>query len=155
MRSIPFLLAAFLQDTALALVFAALPFRATELGAGPVSLGLLPTLYAAGYMLSASLGGRVSDRVPRLALVRRAGLAFSVVAASLAFADRLGVLFALLPLAGLALGFYWSPLQAALARIEVDGIPGSRGGGLPPHAVQSGPPAPPRSANPGWRTPDR
>ncbi|MCA9753388.1 MAG: MFS transporter [Gemmatimonadetes bacterium] len=115
MRSIPFLLAAFLQDTALALVFAALPFRATELGAGPVSLGLLPTLYAAGYMLSASLGGRVSDRVPRLALVRRAGLAFSVVAASLAFADRLGVLFALLPLAGLALGFYWSPLQAALA----------------------------------------
>ncbi|MEZ5066501.1 MAG: MFS transporter [bacterium] len=115
MRSIPFLLAAFLQDTALALVFAALPFRATELGAGPVSLGLLPTLYAAGYMVSASLGGRVSDRVPRLALVRRAGLAFSVVAASLAFAGRLGFLFALLPLAGLALGFYWSPLQAALA----------------------------------------
>jgi predicted MFS family arabinose efflux permease len=115
MRTWPFLVAAFLNDAALYLAFAALPFRALELGAGPVALGALPTLYAGAYMLSASRGGRVSDRVPRLVLARRACLVFAAGALVLGFAPTLPLLFLALPVLGLALGFYWSPLQAALA----------------------------------------
>ena len=115
MRTRRLFAAAFLNDTALYLAFAALPFRAIELGAGPVALGVIPTLYAGAYMLSASAGGRVSDRVPRLALARRASLVFAAGASLLGFATSLPMLFVVLPVLGLALGFYWSPLQAALS----------------------------------------
>jgi predicted MFS family arabinose efflux permease len=115
MRAWSLFVAAFLNDTALYLAFAALPFRAMELGAGPVALGALPTLYAGAYMFSAALGGRVSDRVPRLALARRASVVFAVGAMLLGRAPSLPWLLAGLPILGLALGFYWSPLQAALA----------------------------------------
>ena len=63
-------LAAFLTDASLYLAFAALPFRAMDLGAGSISLGILPTLYAIAYMSTAQLGGRLSDRAPRLVLAR-------------------------------------------------------------------------------------
>ena len=68
--------AAFLTDSALYLAFAALPFRAIELGAGPSRLGILPTLYAGAYMSCASVAGRLSDRMPRLALARVACAVF-------------------------------------------------------------------------------
>jgi predicted MFS family arabinose efflux permease len=106
---------AFLTDASLYLAFAALPFRALELGAGPARIGILPTLYAAAYMASATLGGRLSDRVSRLALARGGSALFAAGCLALALAPGLPAVFATLPVLGLALGFFWSPLQAALA----------------------------------------
>jgi len=111
--------AAFLTDAALYLAFAALPFRAIELGAGPGRLGILPTLYAGAYMACASAGGRLSDRLPRLGLARAACGLFVLGCAGIAAAPSLPYLFAAIPVLGLALGFFWSPVQAALAdRVE-------------------------------------
>jgi MFS family permease len=107
--------AAFLTDASVYLAFAALPFRAIEFGAGPARLGILPTLYALAYMGSATVGGRLSDRVPRLMLARRGCAAFLLGCAFLAMAPELSFLFASLPLLGLGLGFFWSPLQAEIA----------------------------------------
>ena len=109
------LVCAFLTDASLYVAFAALPFRALELGAGPARLGILPTLYAAAYMASATLGGRLSDRVPRLALARAGSALFVAGCLALALAPGLAAVFLTLPVLGLALGFFWSPLQAAVA----------------------------------------
>ena len=111
----PLFLAAFLTDGSLYLAFAALPFRAIEMGAGPGRLGLLPTLYAATYMATAAFAGHVSDRVSRLTLARGAGSLFFVGCLALALAPNLLVLYAAVPLLGIALGFFWSPLQAELS----------------------------------------
>jgi predicted MFS family arabinose efflux permease len=125
MTGVPRLLAAaFLTDASLYLAFAALPFRAIDLGAGPARLGILPTLYAGAYMFSASLGGRLSDRLPRLVLARRALLLFSAGCVALALAPGSVALYAALPLLGAALGFFWSPLQAALSdRCPLESLP--------------------------------
>ncbi len=112
---VPLWTAAFLNDAALYLVFAALPFRALELGGGPVALGLLPTLYAGAYMLSAAAAGRLSDRYARLMLARLGCVLFVAGAGILASAPSLATLFAAIPALGLALGLFWSPLQAALS----------------------------------------
>jgi len=106
---------AFLTDASLYVAFAALPFRALELGAGSARIGILPTLYAAAYMASATLGGRLSDRVSRLALARAGSALFVAGCLALAFAPGLGSVFLTLPVLGLGLGFFWSPLQAAVA----------------------------------------
>lgn len=115
MRSLPLFLAAFLNDAGLYLVFAALPFRALELGAGPVGLGWLPTLYAGAYMFSASQGGRLSDRVPRLTLARVGCLLFAGGCLLLSFASSLATLYASVPTLGLAMGCFWAPIQAAVS----------------------------------------
>jgi MFS family permease len=114
-RLFPLCLAAFLNDAALYLVFAALPFRALELGAGPVALGLLPTLYAGAYMLSAATAGRLSDRYARLFLARLGCILFVGGVGILASAPSLPALFAAIPALGISLGLFWSPLQAALS----------------------------------------
>jgi MFS family permease len=118
--------AAFLTDSALYLAFAALPFRAIELGAGPSRLGILPTLYAGAYMCCASVAGRLSDRMPRLALARVACALFVLGCAGIAASPTLPVLFLAIPVLGLALAFFWSPVQAELAdRFHGGGLAGA------------------------------
>jgi MFS family permease len=107
--------AAFLTDASLYLAFAALPFRAIELGAASIHLGILPTLYALAYMTTATLGGRLSDRIPRLRLARGACALFFLGCLALASAPRMILLFLAIPILGTALGFFWSPVQAALS----------------------------------------
>lgn len=110
---------AFLTDASLYLVFAAIPFRALALGAGPVALGAIPGLYALAYMASASRAGRLSDRVPRLRMAAAAAIAAMACIVAVAAAPSLALLFAALPPLGISLGFFWSPLQAAVSdRVE-------------------------------------
>lgn len=108
-------MAAFLNDAALYLTFAALPFRALELGAGPVGLGVLPTLYAVAYMGSAARSGHFSDRFSRLALARIGCILFAVASLALAAAPSLATVYVAIPGLGIALGLFWSPIQAALS----------------------------------------
>lgn len=107
--------ASFLVDFSHYLVFGALPFQAIRLGAGPFELGLLPSLYAATYAAASMLAGRLSDGVGRHSLVRAGILVFALAAAALGFAKSLGMLLLLVPATGAALGFFWSPAQAALS----------------------------------------
>ncbi len=117
-------LAALLNDTGLYLAFSALPFRALELGAGPVALGALPTLYAGTYMCAAALGGRLSDRIPRLSLARAGCALFVVGSLILSQTSTLLGLAATIPLLGIALGCFWSPIQATLSdRVEPAQLP--------------------------------
>ena len=115
MRSLPLFVAAFLTDLALYLIFAAIPFRALELGAGPLGLGSLPTLYAGSYMLMAALGGRLSDRFSRIGLARTGCCLFVAGAVGLASVRTLPLLYLVTPALGVALGLFWSPVQAALS----------------------------------------
>lgn len=107
--------AALLTDAGLYFVFAALPFRALELGAGPVALGALPTLYAGTYMCAAALGGRLSDRIPRLTLARAGCALFVAGSLILSQVSTLLSLAATIPFLGIALGCFWSPIQATLS----------------------------------------
>ena len=113
--------AAFLTDCSLYLAFAALPFRALELGAGSTGLGILPTLYAVAYMATASLAGRWSDRVPRLTLARAGAALFFLGCLALSRAPNRLTLSLCIPVLGLGLGFFWSPVQAALADLAGPG----------------------------------
>lgn len=124
----PLFASAFLTDASLYLVFAAIPFRALELGAGSFALGMIPGLYAIAYMVSASCSGRLSDRMPRLRLARLAALTAVVAVLAVAAAPTLPFVFAALPVLGAGLGFFWSPLQAALSdRVETRDLPRALG----------------------------
>ncbi len=105
----------FLVDLAHYLVFGAIPFQAIRLGADPFALGLVPALYAVTYVIASMAAGRLSDRMSRLALVRAGVVLCAIASVAIAATDRLGVLLALVPLAGLALGLFWSPVQAAVS----------------------------------------
>lgn len=123
-RSLPLFAAAFLNDAALYLIFAALPFRAIELGAGPLGLGTLPTLYAGAYMLSAAQAGRLSDRFSRLSLARVGCVCFALGTIGLAAVPSLPILYLVTPALGLAMGLFWSPIQAALSdRVAASALP--------------------------------
>ena len=71
--------------------------------------------YALAYMTTASLGGRLSDRVPRLTLARAGGALFFLGCLALSQAPGKLFVFLALPVLGLGLGFFWSPVQAALS----------------------------------------
>jgi len=107
--------ASFLVDLAHYLVFGAIPFQAMRLGADPFVLGLIPSLFALTYVGASMIAGRLSDGASRITLVRSGILFFLAVTIALAFASRIEVLLALIPLTGMALGFFWPPAQAAIS----------------------------------------
>ncbi|MDP6462184.1 MAG: MFS transporter [Gemmatimonadota bacterium] len=108
-------LASLLADFALYLAYAAVPFLAIGLGAGPLVLGLLPAVSALFYMGSAAVSGRLSDRVSRIVLARSGCVAFALACVAISTAPTVPLLIAAVPLGGLAMGMFWSPLQAALS----------------------------------------
>jgi MFS family permease len=105
----------FLVDLAHYLVFGAIPFQAMRLGADAIALGLVPALYAVTYVVASMASGHLSDRMSRLALVRAGIVLCAIATLAIAATDRLGVLLALVPVTGLALGLFWSPVQAAVS----------------------------------------
>jgi MFS family permease len=110
--------AAFCTDLALYLLMLSLPFRALDLGASSLVLGLVPVLYAAPYAAFASTAGWLSDRWPRRRLIR-CGLGLAAVGAlSLARAQRLETILFSVPVVGIGLGFVWPSLQAGFSEIQ-------------------------------------
>lgn len=107
--------ASFLSDLAHFLVFGAIPFQVVRLGAGPVALGLLPTLFAATYVGTSILAGSFSDRVDRIALLRVGLALFGVATLAIAASTSVTQILALVAVTGIALGLFWSPAQAALS----------------------------------------
>lgn len=106
---------AFLTDFSLYLLWVAIPYKAIALGGGAAYLGILPAISSTTYVLVTVAAGRLSDRVSRLKLSRFGAFAFVVAALCVMQARSLFSLAALLPLVGFSVGFFWAPLQAALA----------------------------------------
>lgn len=106
---------AFLADGAFYLLFTTVPWKALRLGASPLALGILPAV-ASGIYIFSSLGfGRLSDRWPRIHLVR-AGLAIlTLVVVGILLAPSVKAMAAVLAFLGLGMGMYWPAVQAAIA----------------------------------------
>jgi len=106
---------ALLTDLSIYVIWVAIPYKAISLGADAIYLGLLPTVSSIAYVLTTLLAGPLSDRVSRLQLARFGALCFAVGSLLVMQARSLGALIALLPLTTLGVGFFWPPIQAALA----------------------------------------
>lgn len=121
-RNIRFFASAFGVDGAVNLTLVAVPWKAIALGATPLELGLLPTVWSVVYIIAAILMGRLSDRVARLRL-SAAGAAL-VAVAMLVFALTRHILGLQVGLAILAMGLamFWPSLQAALAEADEPGL---------------------------------
>ncbi len=120
--------ASFLVDLAHFLVFGAIPFQAMQLGAGAFELGLVPALYAVTYVGASLAAGRFSDRTSRLTLLRGGIVLFLAASIAIAAVDRLSTLLALVAVMGLALGLFWSPIQAAVSDAAgAEGLPRALG----------------------------
>ncbi|MEN8149539.1 MAG: MFS transporter [Planctomycetota bacterium] len=84
-------------------------------GAGPLVLGLLPVPWALVYSLTATFGGRISDRVSRTALARVGLFLVGGTCVVFSWADHVWIFFAGLPVIAFGLAFFWPALQAAIA----------------------------------------
>lgn len=106
-------------DCATYVAVTGVPFRALQLGASSFVLGLLPATFSLVYVSSTLLTGRLSDRLPRIALARIGALVFASAATMLLFAPSLPWLFVAMPLAAAGLSLFWPSLQAGLAEADV------------------------------------
>ena len=66
-------------------------------------------------MLTTFFAGRLSDRVPRLLLARLGCILFAVGCLLILRAPSVAQILPVLPLVGLGMGFFWPPIQAAMA----------------------------------------
>ncbi len=108
-------LTAFVTDFALYLVWTAIPFKAIGLGATPAELGLLPAIASSTYVLTTVFAGRLSDKLSRLLLARLGCVVFAGGCLLVLRAPSVVQILPVLPLVGLGMGFFWPPIQAALA----------------------------------------
>jgi MFS family permease len=106
---------ALLTDLCLYLVWVAIPYKAIALGAGATQLGLLATVSSTTYVLTSLLSGRLSDRFSRLRLARIGALVFAAGCLLVMRAESFWGLLPRMPLMGLGMGLFWSPIQAAIA----------------------------------------
>lgn len=102
-------------DFSLYLIWVAIPYKAISLDATPAILGLLSATSALAYVLTTVFAGRLSDRVSRLLLARMGALVFAAGCLLILRAPSIAWMFPFLPLIGLGMGFYWPPIQAAVA----------------------------------------
>ena len=91
------------------------PLRLEELGFTAVAIGVLWLCTAGLEALVNPLIGRISDRVGRFGPMRASVLASAVVAFLLPWPGRSFLLAALVVLAGLSFGSFWTPAMALLS----------------------------------------
>lgn len=103
------------MDLVLSIYYLAAPLVLIGLGANPIELGLLGTLTAAVHMVTASLSGRLSDRVGRRPLIVLGPAIFLASGLLLAGANRIWAILALAAFNGLGLALFWPPFQAWIA----------------------------------------
>ncbi len=106
---------AFIADLALYLVWVAIPYKAISLGASAALLGIVSTVSSSTYVVTSLVSGRLSDRISRLRLARCGAILFVVGCLLVMRAGSLPAMLMRMPLMGLGMGCFWSPLQAAIA----------------------------------------
>jgi len=112
------LVAAFLADFQLYLIYTAMPFKALQLGAGPFELGALAALSTGAYALLVAKFGRMSDRLPRMWLARFScvGIMLGCIGMTLAPSWRWMLLAA--PFVGGSMSPFWPSVQASVADLS-------------------------------------
>lgn len=114
---------AFLTDLCLYLVWVAIPYKAIGLGASAAQLGIVATFSSLAYVLTSVISGSLSDRVSRLLLARIGAVIFAAGCVLILRAESYGAMLPRMPLLGLGMGFFWSPIQAAMAdEASADGL---------------------------------
>ena len=114
------------MDFALYVFYGAIPFYLMGLGAESFELGIMQTIISISYIIVALLAGRISDRIPRIFLIK-AGCILAVISFfCLPITGTIHQVYCLALLIGLATGIFWPPLQAAIA----DEASGTELGGL-------------------------
>lgn len=106
---------AFCTDFSVYLIWVAIPYKAIALGAGALYLGILPAIFSTAYVLTTLVAGQLSDRYSRIRLARFGAALFFVGCLIAMQAGSLFWLAALLPIIAIGIGFFWAPVQAALA----------------------------------------
>jgi MFS family permease len=117
-RTFRFFAAAFGVDFAVNLTLVGVPWKAIALGATPLELGLLPTVWSVVYIVSAIAMGHLSDRAPRLRLSGSGAAITAVAMVAMAAARSIPGMMAGLAVLALGLAMFWPSLQAALAAAE-------------------------------------
>ncbi|MBD3237616.1 MAG: MFS transporter [Candidatus Eisenbacteria bacterium] len=106
---------AFCTDFSVYLIWVAIPYKAIALGAGALYLGILPAIFSSTYIATTLISGRLSDRYSRIRLSRFGAWLFFAGCLIAMQAGTLLTLAILLPIIAVGIGFFWAPVQAALA----------------------------------------
>ncbi len=115
------LIAAFVMDLSVAMVGLSVQFRANELGATPLVLGLLGTASSLAYTIGCLFTGRLSDRFGRRLLAGGSCLICAGAWLAMTGAGTPMRLLAIVPFSGAAIAMFWPPLQAWLSEVTVGG----------------------------------
>jgi MFS family permease len=91
------------------------PLRLDELGFSALAIGALWLCNAALEATANPLVGRITDRVGRLGPMTVLALAAAIVSASLPWPDHVAVLAALVVIASMTYGSFWTPAMALLS----------------------------------------
>ncbi len=114
-RVLRYCAAAVCVDCGFYLALTGVPYKAIHLGATPLVIGLLPTVWSVVYIAAAGIMGRLSDRVPRITLARLGTVVIFAALLIMALSPGVAGLFAGMPLAAVGLAMFWPALQAAVA----------------------------------------
>jgi MFS family permease len=117
-RVAPYFAAAFLVDGAVNLTLVGVPYKALQLGASSLVLGVIPAVWSIVYITGAVGLGRLSDRTPRLHLVRAGAALAALSCAVLALSPAIGGVYFGVALLAVGLSMFWPSLQAALSEAD-------------------------------------
>lgn len=113
-----FFAAAFSVDGAVNLTIVGVPYRAIDLGATSLQLGLLPAVWSIVYVLMTLRMGRLSDRFPRVTLARIGAVIVALSFGVLALTPVLAGLYIGQAIGAIGLSMFWPAIQAALAESD-------------------------------------
>ena len=109
------------MDFSLYLFHGVLFFFVILLGGESKDLGNVAGAGAISYVAAAVLGGRISDRLPRLRLARLGCVSFVGGVLAMIFCQKVWQVTLLCVPLGASMGFFWPPLQAHLADLAGPG----------------------------------
>jgi MFS family permease len=106
------------MDLSSSIFYLAAPLAVIEMGGSPVELGLIGTLTAFFHMTFAHLGGRLSDRFGRRALIVAAPIIFSASCFLMIRVGQVRWVLVLAALNGFAFSIFWPSFQAWIADLQ-------------------------------------
>ena len=110
--------AAFVMDLGVAVIGLSVQFKARELGATPLQLGMLGSFGALSYAVFCLLTGRLSDSWGRRLLASASCVGCGIVWLIMTQAGSPAQLLCLVPFSGASIALFWPTLQAWLSQVS-------------------------------------